>query len=46
MTRREGEDPAMFSLELEILAVRGFVDMGPQAETRMVRDRFILEFAD
>ena len=40
VTRREGEDPSAFAMELEILAVRGFGDIGPQARTRMVRDRF------
>ena len=39
---RDGEDPAAFTTELEIL-VRGFRDVGPQARTRMVRDRFISE---
>ena len=42
VTRREGEDPSAFR-RLEILAVRGFGDIGPQAQTRMVWDRFILE---
>ena len=42
VTHREGEDPATFASELEILAVRGFGDMGARARTRMVRDRFIL----
>ena len=41
MTHREGEEPSAFATELEILAVRGFGDIGPQARTRMVRDRFI-----
>ena len=40
---RKGEDPTAFATELEILAVRGFGDIGPQARTRMVRDRFISE---
>ena len=40
-TRQEGEDPATFATELEILAVRGFGDMGQQARKRMVWDRFI-----
>ena len=41
MARRKGADPAMFATELEILAVRGFGDMGTCARNRMVRDRFI-----
>ena len=43
VARREGEDTACFATELEILVVRGFGDIGPQARTRMVRDRFISE---
>ena len=43
MTHREGEEPSAFATELEILAVRGFGDIGPQARTRKVRDRFISE---
>ena len=31
-TRREGEDPATFAMELEILAVRGFGDMVREPE--------------
>ena len=40
-TRRSGMDPATFATELEILAVRGFGDMGKRARDWMVRDRFI-----
>ena len=40
-TRRTGMDPATFATELEILAVRGFGDMGKCARNWMVRDRFI-----
>ena len=36
VTRREGEDPVTFAMELVILAVQGFGDMGPQARTRIV----------
>ena len=39
--RRPGKDPAMFATELEILAVRGFGDMGKCARNWMIRDRFI-----
>ena len=43
VTRRTGADPATFTTELEILAVRGFRDMGDCAQNRMVRDRFIAD---
>ena len=39
--RRPGMDPATSSTELEILAVRGFGDMGMRARNWMIRDRFI-----
>ena len=42
VSHREGEDPASFVTEIEILTVRGFGEVGPKARTRMVRDRFIL----
>ena len=34
-------DPATFAIELGILAVRGFGDMGKRARDAMIRDRFI-----
>ena len=40
-TRRPGMDPATFATELEILAVRGFGDMGKHARDWMIRDKFI-----
>ena len=43
VTRRTGADPATFATELEILAVRGFGDMGTCARNRMVRDRLIAD---
>ena len=43
VTRRSGMDPATFAMELEILAVRGFGDMGTCVRNRMVRDRFIAD---
>ena len=43
VTRRTGADPATFTTESEILAVRGFEDMGTCARNRMVRDRFIVD---
>ena len=41
VTRRPGMDPSTFATELEILAVRGFGDMGKRARDWMIRDRFI-----
>ena len=41
MARRTRADPATFATELEIIAVRGFGDMGTYARNRMVWDRFI-----
>ena len=35
-------DPATFATELEILALRGFGDMGKRARNWMIRDRFIV----
>ena len=43
MAHRDGEDPAALATELEILAVRGLGEIGPQSRTWMVRDRFISE---
>ena len=43
VARRTGVDPATFTTELEILAVRGFGDMGTCARNRMVQDRFIAD---
>ena len=40
--RRSGMDPATFSTDLGILAVRGFGDMGKRARDAMIRDRFIV----
>ena len=42
VSRRDVEDPASFTTELEILAVRGFGEVGKAQMVRMVRDRFIL----
>ena len=41
VTRRLGMDPATFATELEILAVRGFGEMGKRARDWMIRDKFI-----
>ena len=40
-SRRPGVDPAKFGMELGILTVRGFGDMGKHARDSMVRDKFI-----
>ena len=39
--RRPGMVPATFATELEIIAVRGFGDMGKRARDWMIRDKFI-----
>ena len=41
-SRRQGVDPATFAMELGILAVRGFVNMGERACGLMVRNKFIV----
>ena len=38
---KDGEDPSKFAVELETLAVNAFRDMGQNARTRIIRDRFI-----
>ena len=40
-TRKVGEDPAIFAMALETLAVKAFGDMGQTARLRLIRDRFI-----
>ena len=40
-TRTVGEDPSIFATALETLAVKAFGDMGPTAQLRLIRDRFI-----
>ena len=40
-TRTVGEDLAIFATALETLAVKAFGDMGPTAQLRLIRDRFI-----
>ena len=39
--RTVGEDPAIFTTALEMLAVKAFVDMGQTARLHLIRDRFI-----
>ena len=39
--RQDGEDPSIFAIELETLAVKAFGDMGPSARIRIIRDRLI-----
>ena len=40
-TRSAGEDPSIFAIALETLAVKAFGDMGQTARPRLIRDRFI-----
>ena len=40
-TRKAGEDPSIFAIALETLAVKAFGDMGQTAHLRLIRDRFI-----
>ena len=40
-TRSAGEDPSIFAIALEALAVMAFVDMGQTARLRLIRDRFM-----
>ena len=44
--RRDGEDPSIFTTELETLAIRAFGDMGQSARICMVRDRFVTGHLD
>ena len=39
--RKSGEDPSIFAIALETLAVKSFGDMGQSARLRLIRDRFI-----
>ena len=36
-----GEDPSIFAIALEKLAVKSFGDMGPKARLCLIRDRFV-----
>ena len=40
-TRSAGEDPSIFAIALETLAVKAFGDMGQTVRLRLIRDRFI-----
>ena len=40
-SRRPGVDPATFAMQLGILAVHGFADMGERARDLMIRNKFI-----
>ena len=40
-TRTAGEDPSIFAIAVETLAVKAFGDMGQTARLRLIRDRFI-----
>ena len=39
--RSAGDDPSIFAIALETLAVKAFGDMGQTARLRLIRDRFI-----
>ena len=39
--RQDGENPSIFSIDLETFADTPFGDMGPNARLRLIRDRFI-----
>ena len=41
MNRPAGEDPSIFPIALETLAVKAFGDMGQTARLRIISDRFI-----
>ena len=41
VSRSPGEDPPVFAVELEILAMRAFADLNSSARLQLVRDRFI-----
>ena len=40
-TRSAGEDPSIFAIALETLAVKAFGDMGQMARLRLIRDHFM-----
>ena len=40
-TRSAGDDPSIFAIALETLAVKAFGDMGQTPCLRLIRDRFI-----
>ena len=40
-TRQEGEDPSIFEIALETLAVKAFGDMGLNVRLRLIWDRFV-----
>ena len=44
--RRDGEDPSDFAVALESIAVKAFGDMGQNARTRLICDRFIAGHPD
>ena len=39
--RKEGEDPSIFTIAFETLAVKAFGDMGHTTRLRLICDRFI-----
>ena len=41
VSRSPGDDPSVFAIELETLAMRAFADLNPSARLQPVHDRFI-----
>ena len=41
VSRTLGDDPSVFAVQLETLAMRVFADLNPSAHLQLVRDRFI-----
>ena len=39
--RKEGEDPSIFAIAMDTLAVKALGDMGHIARLRLIRDRFV-----
>ena len=44
-TRMAGEDPSIFAIALETLAVKAFGDIGQTTRLRLIRDRFIAGYS-
>ena len=44
-TRTAGEDPSIFAIALETLAVKAFGNMGQTARLRLIQDRFIAGYS-
>ena len=41
VSRSPGDDPSVFAIELETLAMRAFVDLNTSVRLQLIRDRFI-----